>query len=360
MNLLKLLILISILIISIPGILFSHKRNVFINNFNRKNVGGPRRFLFNFNNYLNTKNIKLRNLYLGDVKYLFILSNPSSEYIYIIAKILNLKIITRVDGFYTSFYFENNKNKKKNKFQKNFNMKLKKALLKSDFVIYQSLFSKKIIDKEIFFRHHNYTITLNPVNTHIFFPKNKKNKKFNILLLGVWRDINLLKYSLKTTNYLDNKSVDSINIIGPFKNNIKNKILNYIKEKIVTNIKINFIGQIQYQELKDKINDNSLLLHLKSGDWCPNSVIESMSCGLPVVCQDYGGVKEIVGDAGVIINYQPHKYDNNLSKLAAGAILEIYENYEKFSFNARNRAVKNHDIDIVCSKYHSNILNQNE
>ena len=103
---LKFFILILVLTISIPGLLFSRKKNIFVSNFNRQNVGGPRRFLFNLNNYLNTKDIKIRNLYLGDVKYLLILSNPSSEFIYIIANLLNLKIITRVDGFYTSFYFK--------------------------------------------------------------------------------------------------------------------------------------------------------------------------------------------------------------------------------------------------------------
>ena len=39
--------------------------------------------------------------------------------------------------------------KTKIKFQKLFNSKLKKALIKSDFVIYQSKFSKAILDQEL-------------------------------------------------------------------------------------------------------------------------------------------------------------------------------------------------------------------
>ena len=35
---------------------------------------------------------------------------------------------------------------------------------------------------------------------------------------------------------------------------------------------------------------------LKQNDPCPNTVIEAMACGLPIIYADNGGLPELVGD----------------------------------------------------------------
>lgn len=43
------------------------------------------------------------------------------------------------------------------------------------------------------------------------------------------------------------------------------------------------------------------MIHLAWGDHCPNSVVESLSQGTPVICSEVGGTKEIVRSNGIIL-----------------------------------------------------------
>lgn len=43
------------------------------------------------------------------------------------------------------------------------------------------------------------------------------------------------------------------------------------------------------------------MCHICHLDACPNSVVEGLSAGLPVLCNNIGGTPEIVGDSGIIL-----------------------------------------------------------
>ena len=50
------------------------------------------------------------------------------------------------------------------------------------------------------------------------------------------------------------------------------------------------------------------MIHLSWLDWCPNSVVEGLGCGLPVLCSSNGGTKELVQESGIIIEIEePYK-----------------------------------------------------
>lgn len=58
------------------------------------------------------------------------------------------------------------------------------------------------------------------------------------------------------------------------------------------------------------------MLHLAWLDHCPNTVVESLSVGTPVICTEDGGTREIVGDYGIVLredvkyNYELKDYDS--------------------------------------------------
>jgi glycosyltransferase involved in cell wall biosynthesis len=87
---------------------------------------------------------------------------------------------------------------------------------------------------------------------------------------------------------------------------------------------------------------------------CPNSVIEALACGLPVVSFDTGAMPELVSDdAGRVVPYggDPWALDPpDLSALCQAA-MNILEYQERFRRAARARAEAIFDLDEMVEKY---------
>jgi glycosyltransferase involved in cell wall biosynthesis len=74
---------------------------------------------------------------------------------------------------------------------------------------------------------------------------------------------------------------------------------------------------------------------------CPNSVIEALACGLPVVAFDTGALPELVaGDAGKVVAYggDPWKLEPADIPALAQAACEVLEDQEHYRAAARRRA----------------------
>jgi len=87
---------------------------------------------------------------------------------------------------------------------------------------------------------------------------------------------------------------------------------------------------------------------------CPNSVIEALACGLPVLAFDTGALSELVQrGAGCIVPYggDPWKLDHPNVESLSEAAFEILLNQERFRNTARLLAEENFGLDRMVDAY---------
>ena len=93
---------------------------------------------------------------------------------------------------------------------------------------------------------------------------------------------------------------------------------------------------------------------------CPNSVIEAMACGLPVVAYDTGSMKELLTDrSGRLADYGGDVWQlqpPNLDNLVAAA-RKVLEARAELSRGARDEALFRFNIEQVARSYLDFILN---
>jgi len=87
---------------------------------------------------------------------------------------------------------------------------------------------------------------------------------------------------------------------------------------------------------------------------CPNSVIEALACGLPVVAYDTGALAELVQDgAGKVVPYGADHWqleDPVIEPLAEAALAILHDN-QHFRQHARKRAVTSFGLDAMVDSY---------
>ncbi|MBM3136822.1 MAG: glycosyltransferase [Chloroflexi bacterium] len=87
---------------------------------------------------------------------------------------------------------------------------------------------------------------------------------------------------------------------------------------------------------------------------CPNSVIEALACGLPVVSYATGSIPELVGqEGGITVPYGANywKLEAPKTEPLAKAAAQVLDNQEKFRKHARKRAEENFSLDVMVERY---------
>ena len=128
----------------------------------------------------------------------------------------------------------------------------------------------------------------------------------------------------------------------------------FIDESRSGSITLTWKGLVQTENIPSIDNSAHLLYSSDFNAACPNSVIEAMACGLPVLAFDTGALPELVtGDAGRIVPYggDPWKLDPpDIEVLVTGAN-EIIENQEHFRRSARTLSENRFDLHQMVNAY---------
>lgn len=99
-------------------------------------------------------------------------------------------------------------------------------------------------------------------------------------------------------------------------------------------------------------------IHLSRKEGMPNTVLEALAYGLPCIVTNYGGAKEAVGDAGIIIKNDPEDVawdPNNIlpvdEDLFVKAIDEFKFNYLDLRFKAKERVLSELNDYVAACKF---------
>jgi len=186
-----------------------------------------------------------------------------------------LKNILRIDGVYYDIK------------RMGMNRPIKKAIKMSDGVIFQSNWSKLFVETMLQTKARKYAIIYNGTKQGHKFLKIKKNHDKMFVCCAIWRTNKRLETILKA--FLDAKTKISADIglfvIGKPDITIKDAAIYYLGN----------VGK----EINSYLYASDYMCHICHLDACPNSVIEGLSAGLPVLCNNIGGTPEIVQKSGI-------------------------------------------------------------
>lgn len=202
------------------------------------------------------------------------------------------------------------------------------------------------------FKENRIEVIPNGVNTNIFKPLNKELARE---ILGIPRNRKVILFGAFSATSDDNKGSQYIRQI--FSNLRKHTSEEYEllvfgsnKANIDFGYKTNYVGV-----LKDVLSlvilyscADVFILPSKSEN-LPNTIIEAMSCGVPAIAFNVGGISDIIDDK--INGYLIDPFNLELFADSLFNILKDDNCQQLFSNNARVKVLENFDIECTAKKY---------
>jgi glycosyltransferase involved in cell wall biosynthesis len=154
--------------------------------------------------------------------------------------------------------------------------------------------------------------------------------------------------ALSLANALSKKYKMELMVVGRVDTQTKNKLKNQ------TAFRIQFMDTVAREHVPWLMRSSHCLYSAEMNPPCPNSVIEALACGLPVVGFDTGSLSEIVqGDAGRLVPYGADHWKLKPPDipLLARAAEEVLEEQPRFRSSARERAENAFGVEEMVDEY---------
>ena len=237
-------------------------------------------------------------------------------------------------------------NKKKNFFERNLSksltkFKLNKIKKKKINFIFPSKWIYNQLNQSFDLSREKTEMIRNPIDTNFWKPSKKQNNQ-NIILFGA---VDIHKDNRKGFK----KFVNSINKI--YKDLIKYKIYFFGSNEnfnTILNIPSKNFGYLQNLQLRNLYRKSSCYVVYSEKDNLPNTAIEALSCGVPVITVKNNGLKEII----------KHKSNGYILKNFSSAELKrgliwLSRNKKKKNFQQKihNLIKKNFSYSVISKKY---------
>ncbi|MFQ5454853.1 MAG: glycosyltransferase family 4 protein [Nitrospirota bacterium] len=223
------------------------------------------------------------------------------------------------------------------------------CIILSDIVIFTSVASMMSIIKRK--DNERYKVIYNGVDISNFYDTGKRSdKEIHIIMIGYISPIKGQIYLLKTfIELLKEFNNIKLDFIGEIKNRLKYQ---FYYQQLETIIRENDIsGRVKFHGFVYKMDrilkEADIIAHTSLMESFPLSLLESMSCGRPVVAFNAGGVGEIVEDEKT--GYLVDKEDLQTLRERLSFLIRHEDIRNKFGRAGRKRAEKYFSIDKMVS-----------
>jgi glycosyltransferase involved in cell wall biosynthesis len=231
------------------------------------------------------------------------------------------------------------------------NARMAKLHAAASFVFYQSEFCKRCAEKFLGARAGRSEILYNAVDTQYFAPAAERlvGAPFTFVITGKFDKA--MSYRLRSSiaglaaarqGGLDVQLV----VAGVIDPDVAIAAHAQVEGLGMTDA-VAFAGPYTWKEAPSIYRSADAYLMTKHNDPCPNSVLEAMSSGLPVLYSASGGVPELVGEHAGIGLAVPGTFEENLvpdAVAVAEGMERIMRQHAELGAAARRRAVERFDL----------------
>lgn len=245
------------------------------------------------------------------------------------------------------------------------NRKMSLAYHAADWVFYQSEFCRRAAQKFLGKRSGPGEVLFNAIDTHHFVPRafvEEPRQPYTFLITG--KIGNHLAYRLENTisglHHARAQGLDARLMVAGWVESGARGIASQLATQLNLNRFISYVGTYTQQDAPAIYQAADAYVMTKHNDPCPNTVLEALACGLPVLYSATGGVPELVDDAAGVALPCPEDWERfhvPEPEQVGNGMLKIVENHSIYSMRARERAVVRFDVAYWIDK-HRRVFNQ--
>lgn len=232
------------------------------------------------------------------------------------------------------------------------NNRMSLAYHAADWVFYQSEFCRRAAERFLGERSGPGEVLYNAIDTTRFVPRESAaegRRQYTFLVTG--KIGNHLAYRLENTisglHLARKQGLDARLMVAGWVEDGARRSADTLADRLGLDGVVTYVGPYTQGRAPGIYQAADAYVMTKHNDPCPNTVLEALACGLPVLYSNTGGVPELVGDAAGVALDCPEDWERvhvpEPDQVGEG-MRRVAERHMTYSDSARRIAVERFDI----------------
>jgi len=220
------------------------------------------------------------------------------------------------------------------------NNSIRKSMQRADGIVYQSKWAKKFATGMLDIDPGPSVSIHNGIDQSVYNNVKIDKKGFDKIFLACshWRPNKRPEAIVDAFLLAKEKSQENIGLIFVGKH-----------EAHRNDPSIIYMGNVKNHKLSSLYKSSDYMVHICHLDACPNSVVEGLSAGLPILCNNIGGTPELTGEDGIILPIDKpfdFKAIKNMQSVNSKSVDIELLSQGMLDMMSKNWIVKRPDLDI--------------